>query len=161
MLIQTLNARVVLIPCVVSRSRSCSRFRQPHDLILPLIRCPVGDWECMPQSQRHSHTTLVAARPIFRITVSLPNFCPTRFIALAMSPPHVCELARHATRHMRARYAHAGLGIARLHLCPLTALCGRERAKNAAMLEEVHMAPVALAIAALANSIAFELGVQS
>ncbi len=70
-------------PCFLLESPNCSRCRQPHDCVLPLVSWPWATVVGFPQSQRHFHIRRAPRRSDSVVTTSLPNLLPSRFNLLA------------------------------------------------------------------------------
>lgn len=60
-------------------ARPAATRRQPHDLVLPVVRSAVGITASAPHAQRQDHETLpIKLRPKSPMTVRLPNVSPVR-----------------------------------------------------------------------------------
>jgi len=113
----------------MKRALLSSRLRQPQLFTVPLVSRLVMTRCELPHSQRQSHSTLPYRRsPLSAITVSRPNFCPTRSTRLlTLSPPQwfpmlparILRFARHdATPHGAGARRSAHTLSQEAHLSP-------------------------------------------
>ena len=105
--------------CVLFRARSRrSRRRQPHEVVLPVLRLRVGTVVFAPQSQTHSHMRLGPPMPAKFITRRRPKRCPVKSIiplptaVSSLVAPHADDRVRLIGLVMRGQ----GVGLHRWRL---------------------------------------------